>query len=53
MKWTQAQVDDWIVWHEARMEHLKYPPDIVQELRDARTKWFAGVKRTADGEGKP
>lgn len=47
MKWTQSQIDDWIVWHEARMAELAYPPSIVQEFREARTKWFAGVKRVA------
>lgn len=47
MKWTQHQIEEWIAWHEARMVELAYPPSIVKEFREARMKWFAGVKRVA------
>ena len=39
-KWPQAQIDDFINWHEKRMEELGYPIEVRKELRDARTKWL-------------
>lgn len=31
-------------WHEDRMSELRYPPEIVDELRAARDKWLASLK---------
>jgi hypothetical protein len=39
---TEAQMADLRQWHEGVI--MRYPPEIVLELREAMTKWLAGVK---------
>jgi hypothetical protein len=32
--WSQTKIDDFINWHEKRMDDLNYPKQICKELRD-------------------
>lgn len=41
--WTQAQKDDFIQWHNKRLEELNYPEEVKKELIDARGKWMPKV----------
>ncbi len=46
---AQTVTADFMAWHEDRMRELNYPPQIVAELRDARAKFFAWVRRSWKG----
>jgi len=57
--WTQAQIDDFVQWHEKRLsepdynqplqkvEGVKYYPTVAAELREARDKFINGVRSPA------
>jgi hypothetical protein len=39
--WTQAEIDDFITWHERRIAECGYSPAIAEELRRSREKWLS------------
>lgn len=40
IKWTPAQIADFIQWHGSRLIDCGYPASVVLELRNARIKWL-------------
>lgn len=38
--WTAEQQKDFREWHDRRMAELKYPPELVTELTNARERWM-------------
>ncbi len=41
---TREQIKEFETWHDARLVELGYPPEIVQELVNARMKWISQVR---------
>lgn len=38
--WSAQQLKDFRDWHDRRLAELNYPPEIVQQLTDARERWL-------------
>lgn len=42
-RWTQAEVKDFIEWHESLLKTNKYGEAVVKSLRRARNNFIAAV----------
>lgn len=48
--WSAEKLRDFREWHDRRMAELNYPPEIVQQLTDARERWLPAQTPVTFGE---